>query len=131
MKFNTDASTWASIPVFTALLNYTQDIRFNWTMTDTDNIDHPFSVVLGPLTWRWTKVDANNWGCQLMLTTRRVVWIPCVIAAGIVVREYMIAESAPPKYPTREDILYARVSQLEEEIKLPNGERLCDCLALG
>jgi hypothetical protein len=50
-----------------------------------------------------------------MMTTRHLLWITCLIAIAVVVRAYMIAAAAPPKYPTREDILYVQVGQLKQE----------------
>jgi hypothetical protein len=38
-----------------------------------------------------------------------------MIGAAIVVQQYVIERSAPPKYPTRADVLYDRVSVLEQE----------------
>ena len=51
-----------------------------------------------------------------MRIRRYVIWIPCVLAAGFAAREFMMMRSPPPPpYPTGEDVLQARASQLEVE----------------
>jgi hypothetical protein len=58
---NIAAADWNGIPVGGYLRDWSQELRWVWSMTDAQGVNHTFTAELNTLSWSWTKVSATRW----------------------------------------------------------------------
>jgi hypothetical protein len=59
-----EQALWNSLANGATVSTWTQQLRLQWTMTDSSGVNHVFTTQLNTLTWTWVKVSATQWQAQ-------------------------------------------------------------------